>query len=386
VISTTDGGAAWGPVGLLAGAGSFAAVSCASVKVCEVSGVDNRTGTAVVVATTNGFSSQASNIWPEGINSLTAIACPSATTCYAVGSRPDQAGVALSTMDGGATWVTHSLPAGIFSPGAVACPSAATCYVAASSSPAATHGRMAVTTNGGSTWTTQTLPPGTPGLSGVACPSTRVCYAVGGVNHAVEATTDGGATWTSQPLPATNKDQLNAVACPATSACYVVGNAFTGNSGGLVFATSDSGATWVNKSLPPSTVGALAAVACPSVSTCYVAGVDGGPGLVAVTSDGGATWTATTEFGHPAVRGVACATSTSCYATTQGGPGAWYAGVVLATADGGATWASQPVPAGITSLGGTACSAACYATGSGENQVSAVILSLSTALAGPAAR
>ena len=60
--------------------------------------------------------------------------------------------------------------------------------------------------------------------------------------------------------------------------------------------------------------------------------------------------------------------------------------MVLATADRGATWASQPVPAGITSLWGAACSATCYTTGSGENQVGAVILSLSTALAGPAAR
>jgi hypothetical protein len=166
----------------------------------------------------------------------------------------------------------------------------------------------------------------------------------------------------------------------------VVGNAFTGNFGGLVFATSDGGAIWVKKALPPSTVGALDAMACPSVSTCYVAGVGGGPGLVAVTSDGGATWAATTEFGHPAVRGVACAARTTCYATTQGGPGGWYAGVVLATADGGAMWASQSVPVGITSIGGAACSATCYTTGSGENQVGAVILSLSTALAGPAAR
>jgi hypothetical protein len=303
------------------------------------------------------------------------MACPSATTCYAVGRRPNQAGVALSTTDGGATWVTHSLPAGIFSPGAVACPSAASCYVVAASSPALTHGRIAVTVDGGATWTTQTLPPATPGLSGVACPSTATCYAVGGVNHAVEATTNGGATWTSQPLPATSKDQLTAVSCPATTTCYVVGNAFTGNYGGLVFATSDGGSRWVKKALPGNSFGALEAVACPSVSTCYVAGVGGGPGLVAVTSDGGATWTVTNESGHPAVRGVASASSTTCYAATQGGSGGWYTGVVLATTDSGAQWGSQGVPPGITSLTGIACPATCFATGSGENAAGAVILS-----------
>lgn len=253
--------------------------------------------------------------------------------------------------------------------------------VAASSSPALTHGRIAVTTDGGATWTTQTPPPGTPGLSGVACPSTRTCYAVGGVNHAVEATTDGGATWTSQPLQATNTDQLTAVSCPAIGACYVVGNAFTGNYGGLVFATSDGGSSWVNKALPSNTFGALEAVACPSVSTCYVGGAGGGPGLVAATTDGGATWTVTNEFGHPAARGVACASSTTCYATTQGGPGGWYTGEVLATTNGGAQWVTQGVPSGITNLAGVACTATCFATGSGENQVGAVILSLSGTLA-----
>jgi photosystem II stability/assembly factor-like uncharacterized protein len=238
---------------------------------------------------------------------------------------------------------------------------------------------MAVTTDGGGTWTTQSLPPGTAGLSGVACPSRSTCYAVGGVNHAVEATTDGGATWTSQPLPANSKVQLNAVACPATSTCYVVGNAFTGNFGGRVYATSDGGATWVNKALPANQVGALEAVTCPTVSTCYVAGFSGG-GVLAVTSDGGTTWAVTNESG------VATSSST-CYGTTQGGRFApWYTGAVLATTDTGGTWALQAVPAGIPDLSGIACSATCYAVGSGENQVGAVILSLSTAGARPPAR
>jgi hypothetical protein len=76
---------------------------------------------------------------------------------------------------------------------------------------------------------------------------------------------------------------------------------------------------------------------------------------------------------------VACTSSTTCYATTQGGPGAWYTGEVLATTDSGAQWAVQGLPSGITSLTGIACSAACFATGSGENAVGAVILSLSGA-------
>ena len=166
----------------------------------------------------------------------------------------------------------------------------------------------------------------------------------------------------------------------STTTCYVVGDAFTRNNGGLVFTTRNGGATWVSKILP-STVGALEAVACPSASACYVAGFGGGPhGLLAATSDGGATWTVRRELGENGMRGVACTSTTTCYAASSTFTSFWQ-GVVLATTDGGATWASQPVPADVTSVSGIACSATCFATGSGETTVGAVILSLSGALA-----
>ena len=99
---------------------------------------------------------------------------------------------------------------------------------------------------------------------------------------------------------------------------------------------------------------------------------------MAVTSNGGGTWTVTLEQSTDGGRGVACTASTTCYALTSGFT-VYYTGVVLATTDRGAHWASQPVPAGIAWLNGIACSATCFATGSGENNVGAVILSLSGA-------
>jgi photosystem II stability/assembly factor-like uncharacterized protein len=95
---------------------------------------------------------------------------------------------------------------------------------------------------------------------------------------------------------------------------------------------------------------------------------------VAVTSDGGGTWTTTPELNTDGGQGVACAASTTCDALTSGFS-VYYTGVVLATTDSGAHWATQPVPSGITSLTGIACPATCFATGSGENNVGAVILS-----------
>jgi len=87
---------------------------------------------------------------------------------------------------------------------------------------------------------------------------------------------------------------------------------------------------------------------------------------------------ATNELSTDGGQGVACTATTTCYALTSGFSVS-YAGVVLATTDSGAQWATQAVPSGITSLTGIACSATCFATGSGENAVGAVILSLSGA-------
>jgi photosystem II stability/assembly factor-like uncharacterized protein len=75
---------------------------------------------------------------------------------------------------------------------AVACPSPSTC-VAVGASPGG--GTILRSTNGGSTWHRQ--PSGTPDiLYGVACPRPSTCFAVGW-DGTILRSTDGGGTWHS---------------------------------------------------------------------------------------------------------------------------------------------------------------------------------------------
>jgi photosystem II stability/assembly factor-like uncharacterized protein len=140
---------------------------------------------------------------PQSVQDLQAVSCPSATDCMAVGINVTQAGskevgTVVTTIDGGATWTRQHNPAGFTDLTAVACPSAGTCEAVGLGS---THA-VARTTDGGSTWTGQGV-PGSVFLEGIACPAAAVCYAVG--ENADDAgvaygTTDSGQTWVPQPI------------------------------------------------------------------------------------------------------------------------------------------------------------------------------------------
>jgi hypothetical protein len=140
--------------------------------------------------------------YPNPVTSLTGVACPAAKTCYSVGTLGSGGvwniyGAAVKTTDG-FTWAEQNVPVPFGLPigplAGVACPSVSTCYAvgirAGASGPA-----VLATTDGGATWSGQTLPAGTVRLSGVSCPASGVCYAVGGSR--VISTTDGGAAWGS---------------------------------------------------------------------------------------------------------------------------------------------------------------------------------------------
>ncbi|MHB8289608.1 MAG: hypothetical protein ACYDEY_10300 [Acidimicrobiales bacterium] len=76
----------------------------------------------------------------------------------------------------GAGWhVSKSYPSAPYANG-IACPSTTTCYAVGQNG---SGGVILATSNSGTTWTSQSVPSGTSDLIAVACPSVTTCYAVG---------------------------------------------------------------------------------------------------------------------------------------------------------------------------------------------------------------
>ena len=275
---------------------------------------------------------------------LSAVACPSATTCLAVGSGPFQgATAAASAVDGAWMWGP----------------------LTASSGDAASF----------FSW------------SGVACPSATTCLAVGAdnTNGVVTTATLSAATWTWSPASEVPNDasgtgDLAAIACPSTTTCLAVGS--DGDSLGIAEQASLTGASWTwsppTPLTPPSSgAGALAAIACPSATTCLAVGTDGSQGVATVATRAGAGWTWSPEVrvalgqaspGLGGLNAVACASPTTCVAVgSDNSDAVTTTGTAAAS---GWTWTPEtivtPDASGGGELTGVACPSAriCVAVGS----------------------
>src|SRR5262249_36857373 len=108
----------------------------------------------------------------------------------------------------------------IFVLGSIACPTSSTCYAVGSN--LSGQGLVVPVTNG--TPGSIQVVPDTSDLFGIACPSTSTCYAVGvnGPEQAVLVTITAGTVGAAQLLPGIT--QLYGIACPG-STCYAVGTA-----------------------------------------------------------------------------------------------------------------------------------------------------------------
>jgi photosystem II stability/assembly factor-like uncharacterized protein len=268
---------------------------------------------------------------PSGTSYLNAIACPSTTTCYAVGENSSGSGgaIVLATTDSGTTWTTETVPSGTALLYGIACTSTTTCYavgaiVISHGSLSFDYGYILATTNSGSTWSAQTGfgPTGISYLSGIACPSTTTCYSVGENSSydggIILATTNSGSTWSTQTVPSGTRF-LNGIACTSASTCYAVGQN-SSLDGGIIFATTNSGSTWSTQTVPSGTL-SLLGVACTSASTCYAVGEhsSNSGGVILATTNSGSTWnTQTVPSGTALLSGIACTLTTACYAAGAG--------------------------------------------------------------------
>jgi hypothetical protein len=162
---------------------------------------------------------------------VTAVSCPSMSVCWIAGiNNSTSAPEIAETTNAGRTW-TDKTPASLSSPyqqlNGLDCISDSVCWVAGDDQTSGVAPLAAETTNAGSSWTTfANLPTFTPydpngtyQLNAISCTSAVDCVAGGGLNYAdglaqVISTTNGGQTWTLSADPTlTGLQQVFSLSC-----------------------------------------------------------------------------------------------------------------------------------------------------------------------------
>jgi hypothetical protein len=246
----------------------------------------------------NAYSSPTlSGAWDTGI------ACPSATTCLAIGQYDDKAGQGLVMSS---TWTK-----GAFAPAveieqpantsvasesgrvqSIACPTATTCIAvgsyAAGQKSVANQAMTATWTNGTFARAVEPKAPSNAAsqpyavLTEIACPSATTCIAVGaylptGLTEPVgwQVTVTGGAFTASQAItPPDSAGRLFGIGCTTSATCVAVGSTFN-TKVQATWVTTESGGTFPTgkKVAPPSGSGIeYSAVTCPTSTSCLMVG------------------------------------------------------------------------------------------------------------------
>jgi photosystem II stability/assembly factor-like uncharacterized protein len=300
---------------------SLNAVSCPDASTCYAVG----SGTAAVSPAPGRWTARLD----KSLGTLIALSCPGSKTCYAISNQGAKAGAVLGTIDGGQSWTTLR-PAGSSSLTFISCPGTTVCYATGED-----VGRVFVTRDGGHTWSSAKVTFRPVDLS---CPGDSVCYApidtslIHSPPLSVAVSEDGGKTWTLRPVGV--QGQLWGMRCAGVNTCSVV--AFTGNDLGvpLFLRTTNSGRTWQRQAFPKNTYFRGGALACPTVATCYLAGDNGtSKGILLATSNAGKTWVSRKPLSTRPIS-LACRDRLRCVAVGIGDN-------VESTANGWVTWLQE---------------------------------------------
>ena len=307
-------GKGWRRQAVPARAGASAAnglvgVSCASARACIAVGFSTATtGESTTLAERwdgGNWRIQPSPV-PAGAVSagLSGVSCRSPRACTAVGEffSSGQRKLALAERWDGARWRVQPVPSPAAARqgtelSAVSCPSAHRCFAVGQYSTKSGPVALAETWNG-ARWAIQSLPGAVSNtfLLGVSCATPRACVAVG--SYGTELWNGTGWRFVPMATPAGGQViSLDGVSCTSARACTAVGAYFSQNTGPLNLAEAWNGAAWRVQATPdpiPQGRNQLNSVSCTSPRSCTAVGVDAGgdfapPGGFAETWDG-ARW------------------------------------------------------------------------------------------------
>ena len=212
--------------------GGFAAVSCSSARNCYAAGEYTPKGTNAsipLIEHWNGaaWSKQNAPV-PSGttFGQLTAVSCPSAKFCAAVGTDGSGDLIERLTASGWSKTTPRSAPSAMLY--GVSCPSASSCFAVGSNLTAA-GGSLAARWNGrASSQSTTPVPRNAsyPGLQAVSCVSAARCLAVGeDGNPGVYADSWNGGGWHLLSMTTTGGriGAFYAVSCLTATSCVALG-------------------------------------------------------------------------------------------------------------------------------------------------------------------
>jgi hypothetical protein len=348
---------------------------------------------------------------------FSAMACPAKTSCTAVGYYQDPAGndQGLLVTGSGTSWtaIKAPLPANAAaSPEArieaIACPSKSSCFAVGEYTDTSDDTRGLLLTGSGTSWTPAQMPlpanagspDGVAELFSLSCPSKSSCVAVGTYTDSSSDTQGllvslSGKKWTPTEanVPVNGfGPQLTAVTCPSVTSCVAVGEYNTPYNYAEPLILTGSGTSWTatEAPVPSDFVGiwgaGLSGVTCPSASSCtavgmYPTGSTSSAGLLETGS--GTSWT-DTEAPLPAgpainyyayLRSVACTSGSVCAATGTYTCNSGCLGDPMLVTGTGTTWTATEVPlpanaygelAGVTAV---ACSTTtCLTVGTYQEQ------------------
>jgi hypothetical protein len=378
--STTAGysaiwnGSSWATQPMATGSPAANGISCTSGDDCEAVGNgpsaqiwNGSTWTAQAVsAPSNALSAQ-----DGGGNTLSSVACTSASFCIAVGSYfdPNFDGDPYSEVWNGTSWSITSIPGMYISLTSVACTASSACTAVGLAGIPPDQGevtsgaQMAAVSWNGTSWSARPTgsTTGTFTSEGISCAGT-MCEAVGSLNGEPlgETTSGGGFTMNSPepavgpPGPAIAGSGLSAVSCSTPRACTAVG----GDGGALV--ERMSGRRWTAQSLAlPAGMSSLSldAVACPGLNACEAVGSTTGelgqiPLAEAWNGSGWSQQATAVQQSAADLAGVSCQARSRCIAVgSYTDPDADQVGFSEALSAG--SWSLQPLP-GDAGPGGAA--------------------------------
>jgi hypothetical protein len=357
------------------------------------------------------------------LGDLGSVSCSSPTNCFAVGGGPSDSGASGGTLierSDGTGWTTVTSPspigANVVELNGIACPTDTTCFAVGDSAKesATTFAVKALIEKwDGSKWSivASPVPKGTTDVQiiAVSCSSASDCFAVGDYSttsistplFSLEPLVEhwNGTRWSivTVPSPAgTLEATLNGVSCPSATSCFAVGDYASRSTAGTL-TERWNGAVWsivatpvtngsvtngsVTSSARPNLISnfgtspGLGDVSCTSETNCFAVGNAFGRTLVEQWD--GASWTIVgSQSPHGAasseLNAVSCAGPTDCSAvgdsfTPPGSGGLGGSQDAVAEHFDGTSWtiAAQPVDSPFTVLADVSCpaSTSCVAVG-----------------------
>lgn len=308
--------------------------------------------------TDNGGSMWSRGSMPTGTSGLLGVSCRG-TTClagagYQLGLRSPL--LARST-DSGVHWQIGSVPMVRNGIGVTACSTSANCVLS-------TYKGIFLSTNAGRSWSPLSI-RGVGAFGTITCPTASFCIATGttpptgsaplGALALIAISRDGGRSW-SVPKRLPDGMSARSVQCISAQVCDVAANS---NGRGHLLSTADGGSLWTTHPLPKS-LARISGVACTTTTSCF-AWDDFAPRyrpLGTTTDNSGASWTTPTLAPQDTdVGAMTCPTTSNCELVGVDLLGT----VILGSSTGFSQWVSQPLPVGVVKIEGASCAslAAC---------------------------